>query len=223
MPLHINNAAIYVIAGGSSAGKSTLIMRLQNLNPAPNIRLGIDQIHLSIPSDKLNLSDQNKDYLIGKPHTKDGVPYFSIEHGPIIQMIDRARFQNVCNFVDQGISVFCDEVIWNLDERCEMLKGYLGYKVYMIGVRIDPELAEQRAKGRSNSKENYENNFRPQGMHRASAEATHQFTEYDIDIDATGLSREDFAKQVWQEIQALSEPTAFKTMCDRYLTTQDSN
>ena len=112
-----------IINGPCSAGKSTLIRQLQNTLPAPNIHLGIDTFHLAIPPRALELDQADANYIKAVSEFKNNKRHTTIMHGPHIQKINQARFASVKQFVESGVNVISDELLWTKKVVIQLLNG----------------------------------------------------------------------------------------------------
>ncbi len=213
----LNMARLILLVGACSAGKSSTAKALQNLMDEPNIHLGIDTFHLAIPTDKLELSKPDKDYLYPRQYQENEHTMTEIVHGDIIKRINLARYESVCCFLNHGISVVADEIFWRFDDFKVFLEKLQKYEVVMVAMRVSDAVGESRAQKRMEQSQNYQDDFRPIGMSRASNHMTHEYTRYDIDINTDNKTPDECAQLIYHELQAMTHFSAFKALCQQYL------
>ena len=202
---------LYLLNGATSTGKTSTAKDLQELLPDPNILLGIDTFHLSIPPNKCQLENPDDQYFKPVCYDINGKHFCKIEHGQYIDQIDAARFKSIVAFLNEGVHVIADEIFWRKKTVDTFLNTLKGQSVYMIGMFVDENEGERRSIARfnaSHSSEDVTSNFRPDGMSRASAFFAHQYVLYDLEIDTTFFTPQQCAEKITHFCQS-SKPHAF--------------
>ena len=201
-----------VINGPCSSGKTFTAKALQELlpNDKPNVLLGIDAFHLAIPPSKLIMGKADPLYLIAETQqTRDG-PATTIVHGSHIQTINQARFAAIRCFLHAGVNVISDELFWRDSDLQPFYAALAQQKVYLFGLNVSDEVGNQREAARSahSSEQDAGENYRPQGMYRAS-KITHSLLEYDLMIDSGNKTPEECARILAQWIDEHPQPKKF--------------
>ena len=202
---------LYLINGATSTGKTSTARALQNKLANPNVLLGIDTFHLSIPPNKCQLSHPDPNYFKPVRYEKLGKSFCKIAHGKYIDQIDAARFTSIGVFLKQNIHVVSDEVFWRKETVATFIETLAGHCVYMVGLLVDDEVGEARSLQRdtlNHCNDDVATNFRPQGMSRASAFFALQFVSYDLTINTTHISPEQCAQQI-VDFTRSNPPVAF--------------
>ena len=202
-----------IINGPCSAGKSTLIHQLQNHLPDPNIHLGIDTFHLAIPPRALEIGQPNPDYLLAESSDRQGKPYTVIKHGRHIKKINQARFASVKKFVQHGVNVISDELLWTQNDVRDLVNGLAGIRVYLMGLFVSEEVGTHREQIRFNqTSTNAQDNYRPEGMSRASSELVHNHMIYDLTLNNDNTDTSDNIESIRHFIMTTPQPDAFNKL-----------
>jgi chloramphenicol 3-O phosphotransferase len=112
---------LIILNGGSSAGKTTLGKALQDLFDENYLLLGIDTFWLALPPKQLDLERVEPHYTC-KSHFENGLEYFEITPGPILDRLMHGRYLSVAQFLDLGFNVIADDVIWKREWWIDALK-----------------------------------------------------------------------------------------------------
>ena len=204
-----------VINGPCSSGKTSTAKALQELLPddKPNILLGIDAFHLAIPPSKLIMGKADPRYLLADTQqTRDG-PATTIVHGLHIQTINQARFAAIRCFLQAGVNVISDELFWRESDLQPFYRALAQQKVYLFGLNVSDKVGNQRETARSahSSEQDAGDNYRPQGMYRAST-ITHSLLEYDLMIDSSNKTPEECARTLAQWVSTHPQPRTFNSL-----------
>lgn len=195
---------LYILNGGSSAGKSSLARAFQEQLKRPSIHLGIDHFWCSLPPSQLDLHQVDPSYYRWRVSREKGLDYFEIIPGKILNLAMAARYPAIRSYLDVGFHVVADEVLWRREWLIDALKALEDYRVYLIGVHVSDEEGARRESMRGD---------RHSGWNRGSARVAHRnCPKYDYEIDTTIKSPEECAKELVQEIEAGLKPRAFEQL-----------
>src|SRR6266542_2662389 len=103
---------LLLLNGGSSAGKTSLALALQDLLPEPYVLLGIDIFWMALPPRQLDLDAVDPEYYCWHLETHEGKKHFVIEPGPILDRLIYARYRATAAYLEAGLNVVADEVLW---------------------------------------------------------------------------------------------------------------
>jgi chloramphenicol 3-O phosphotransferase len=200
---------LIVLNGGSSSGKTSLAQAFQELVPECWMHLGIDLFWYAIPQSQLDMQRVRPEY-----HTwdvvveADGREWFSLTPGPLLEKAMHARYLATRVYLDEGINVIADDLIWTRDWLVDFLRIFEGYEVWLVGVHVADEEGARREAERGN---------RLAGVNRGSARAAHADTEYDFEIDTTDALLPELARELYERYQTCRHPGAFDRLCKRFL------
>lgn len=195
---------LVVLNGGSSAGKTSLAHALQDQFEEPYLLLGIDAFWFSIPPRQLDLDRVEPRYYTWRVYEENGKEYFEIVPGPILDQVMAGRYRAIRAYLDLGLNVIADEVLW----KCQWLEDALrlldGYEVYLIGVEVSDSEGARREHDRGD---------RHEGWNRGSARAAHRNCgRYDLEVDTTSLSPAAAANKIKDMLESGTPPTAFAAL-----------
>jgi chloramphenicol 3-O phosphotransferase len=200
---------LIILNGASSAGKTSLAQAFQELAPECWMHLGIDTFWYAIPQSQLDMQRVRPEY-----HTwdvvveDDGLEWFSLTPGPLLEKAMHARYLAIRVYLDEGINVIADDLIWTRDWLIDFLRIYQGYQVWLVGVHVSDEEGARREVQRGN---------RIAGASRGSARAAHAHLEYDFDIDTTDGLMPELARELHARYHACPQPGAFDQLRSRFL------
>lgn len=195
--------------GGSSSGKTTMAKALQEILPEPHMLLGIDLFWFTMPPKQIDLSTVDPEYYTWVEEQHDGAePFFRIVPGPILDQMMYARYRAMVAYLDAGMNVVADEVLWKRDWLEECLRVLNGYDVFYFGVYCDDRVLNHREIMRGD---------RMHGWGRGSQFYTHKDAIYDMTVDTSVVSSNDCAEKIKAAIEAGLKPTAFEAMRARLL------
>ncbi|GAB3032198.1 hypothetical protein MBOU_12670 [Mycobacterium bourgelatii] len=123
-------------------------------------------------------------------------------------LVAMAGFVYIRAFLDEGINVIADDLIWTRDWLLDLLRVFTGYQVWLVGVHVSDEEGARREAARGN---------RLAGVNRGSARAAHAHTEYDFEIDTTDVPMPELARQLHDRYESCRQPAAFARLSSRYL------
>jgi chloramphenicol 3-O phosphotransferase len=119
----------------------------------------------------------------------------------------RARYRAIKVYLDEGINIVSDDLIWTRDWLVDFLQVFDGYEVWVVGVHVSDEEGARRETERGD---------RLTGANRGSARAAHADMEYDFEIDTTGLTLPELAQALLERYQSCSQPAAFGRLHKRF-------
>jgi chloramphenicol 3-O phosphotransferase len=157
---------VIVLNGGSSSGKSSLAVALQEALPEPWLRLSVDMLIEALPS---RMSNGGPGISFGD----DGEVGLSAE----FTRLEVAWMRGVAAMARAGAPVIVEDGFLSGPPAQERWRSALGQlPVFWVGVRCDAEVATKREQARGD---------RAPGMARRQAETVHQGIVYDLEVDTT--------------------------------------
>ncbi|KAA1248775.1 hypothetical protein F0Q45_18830 [Mycobacterium simiae] len=200
---------LIILNGGSSAGKTSLALAFQDLADECWMHLGIDLFWMAQPPEQLDLARVRPEYYTWDSVVDDdGLEWFTVHPGPLLDRAMYARYHAIRTYLDNGMNVIADDVIWKREWLIDALQIFQGYAVWMVGVHVSDEEGARREQERGN---------RYPGWNRGSARAAHADAEYDFELDTTATPVPALARQLYQRYQSCREPTAFNRLHKRFL------
>lgn len=170
---------VIVLNGGSSSGKSSIALRLQELLPDPWLHLGADTMVEALPP-SLRTGGEG----IGGLEDGDG----TVEVGPVFATLDAAWTLGVAAMARAGARIVVDEVfLGGAASQARWRSALEGLDVLWVGVRCDPAVAAKREAARGD---------RAAGMAAAQASLVHEGVTYDLVVDTSRASVDDCARLV---------------------------
>jgi len=203
-----DQCTLIVLNGGSSAGKTSLGRALQEVMAQTYLLLGIDTFWLSLPPKQLDLNRVEPQYYSWDTTTEEGLEYFRITPGPILDKTMLGRYLAIEQFLKLGFNVVADDVIWKRDWLLDALRIFAPYRVYMVGVFVSDEEGARREIQRGD---------RHAGWDRGSARYAHHDATYDLKIDTTFESPDQAAREIKAALDAGLKPGAFVEMRRKFL------
>jgi chloramphenicol 3-O phosphotransferase len=198
---------LIILNGGSSAGKTSLAKALQGLFEETYLLLGIDAFWFSLPPRQLDLDQVDPEYYSWRVDHHDGRDFFEIIPGPILDRAMLGRYRAIRVYLDLGLNVIADDVVWKRDWLIDTLKVLQDYRVFFIGVHVSDEEGARREQVRGD---------RHIGWNRGSARAAHREAVYDLEVDTSAATPEACAHQIKQALDGGLEPAAFATLRGRF-------
>lgn len=200
---------LIILNGGSSAGKTSLAMAFQDLAAECWMHLGIDLFWFALPPAQLDLNRVRPEYYTWDSLVEDdGLDWFTVHPGPLLDQAMHARYHAIRAYLDNGMNVIADEVIWKREWLVDALRIFEGCRVWMVGVHVSDEEGARREQERGN---------RYPGWNRGSARAAHADAEYDFELDTTATPVQVLARDLHERYRACREPTAFTRLHKRFL------
>jgi chloramphenicol 3-O phosphotransferase len=204
---HMDRGTLVILNGGSSAGKTTLGKALQETMDQCYLLLGIDVFWFSLPPRQLDLNQVEPDYYSWDVTTENGLEYFRVTPGPILDKAMRGRYLAIRQFLDLGFNVVADDVIWKREWLLEALDIFEGYRVYFVGVFVSDTEGARREMSRGD---------RHAGWDRGSARYAHHDATYDFSVDTTDQGPFQCALEIKRALANDARPKAFDEMRRRF-------
>lgn len=204
----MKKGTLIILNGGSSAGKTSLGRALQDLYDEPFLLLGIDAFWFSIPPKQLDLEHVEPRYYTCKSHFENGLEYFEITPGPVLDRVMRARYEAIAKFLDAGFHVIADDVVWKREWLLDALEIFLGYRVFFVGVYVSDAEGARRETVRGD---------RHPGWDRGSARFTHRDAIYDLTVDTTAETPGAIALRIKDALESGIAPSGFDQLRAKFL------
>lgn len=202
------NGKFIVLNGGSSAGKSSIAKEFQELAPECWMHLGIDVFWYAIPPSQIDLERVRPEYYSWEVAVDDeGLESLSLTPGPLLEKAMHARYVAIKAFLDEGLNVIADDLIWTREWLVDLLTIFHGYQVWLVGVHVSDEEGARREGPRDH---------RIAGANRGSARAAHADLEYDVELDTTGTPVTELARRLLADLEACPNPQAFWRLRKRF-------
>jgi len=199
---------LIVLNGGSSSGKTSVARAFQELVPECWMHLGIDVFWYGIPQSQLDLAQVRPEYYTWDVVEADGLPWLSLTPGPLLDKAMRARYLAIRAFLEEGINVVTDDLIWKRDWLVDFLRIFEGYQVWLVGIHVSDDEGTRRES---------ERDLRVAGSNRGSARAAHTDAEYDFELDTTGIPVPTLARKLLDWFRSCPHPEAFDRLRKRPL------
>lgn len=195
---------VIIINGGSSAGKTTMALEFQDLMDEPWFLLGIDMFWFTMPPKEIDLERVSpKFYEWCSETTPEGLPYFRILPGELLNECMLARYKAMAAYLERGLNVIADEVLWSRDWLLESLRVLRPFDCYYVGVHCSDEELRRREIQRSD---------RYLGWARGSHLYAHKDAIYDLNIDNTEKTPLECALAIQHLVETNKKPAAANTM-----------
>jgi chloramphenicol 3-O phosphotransferase len=137
--------------------------------------------------------------------TRGGKKHFVVEPGEVLDRAMYARYRATAAYLDAGLNVIADEVLWKPEWLADALRVFEPYTVYFVAVRVEDAEGARRERERGD---------RHAGWNRGSAWHAHKNARgvYDLEIDTTHDSPAECARKVKGALDAGLAPSAFATL-----------
>lgn len=188
-----------ILNGGSSAGKTSLGKELQKQLPEPYLLMGIDLFWFTMPDKQINLQTVEPAYYRWVEERSEDLPHLRILPGPILDRMMVARYRAIAAYLDAGLNVVADDVVWKRLWLEECLRALRPYTTWFVGVYCDDRTLAHREIMRGD---------RLTGWARGSQLYAHKDTIYDITIDTSVHGPEHHARKIAAAVMGGQSPTA---------------
>ncbi len=203
----MSKGTLIILNGGSSAGKTTLGKALQDTMDECYLLLGIDVFWFSLPPRQLDLDRVDPEYYSWDVSIENGLEYFRVTPGPILDRVMEGRYLGIRQFLDLGFNVVADDVIWKREWLLQALQLFEDYRVYFVGVFVSDAEGARRETARGD---------RHAGWDRGSARFAHHDAIYDMTVDTTDHDPEQCALEIKRALADNARPKAFAKMRRRF-------
>jgi chloramphenicol 3-O phosphotransferase len=163
---------------------------------------------LAPPPRELDLERVAPEYYSWDVHLENGLEYFRIRPGPILDRLMLGRTRAIAQFLELGLNVVADDVIWKREWLLDALRIFAPYRVYFVGVFVSDEEGARREQLRGD---------RHGGWDRGSARYAHHDARYDLRIDTTHQTPWGCAEEIKHALHRGLAQSAFEEMRWRYL------
>jgi chloramphenicol 3-O phosphotransferase len=173
------------------------------------MHLGIDAFWYGIPPSQLDLQQVRPEYYSWDVTvTADGLPWLSLTPGPLLDKAMRARYLAIRAFLEEGVNVVTDDLIWKRDWLVDLLRIFEGFEVWLVGIHVSDEEGARRESARD---------LRVAGSNRGSTRAAHADAEYDFELDTTDIPVPTLARELHDSYLSYPRPAAFERLRKRFL------
>ena len=138
---------------------------------------------------------------------ENGLEYFRVTPGPILDRVMEGRYLGIRQFLDLGFNVVADDVIWKREWLLQALQLFEDYRVYFVGVFVSDAEGARRETARGD---------RHAGWDRGSARFAHHDAIYDMTVDTTDHDPEQCALEIKRALADNARPKAFAEMRRRF-------
>lgn len=192
---------IIFLNGTSSAGKTSIIPKLQNRLKKPYMHVGIDHFFFMFPPDYImNGSESHLGYCFNNFQDDDG-PKISISKGIYAEKMGKVKLTSIQALLDQKFNLIIDEVLFAEEDFQDYLTLLKDYKVFFIAIKPSIECVVDREKMRNN---------RVLGLARGLYQNVYENKVYDLVVDNSFLTPDECAEEIVRYIQSNPTPKAFQ-------------
>lgn len=193
---------IIFLNGTSSAGKSSIAIKLLEQLHDPFLRVGFDW-YVDILNPKFLIDGENADQGYKFIYSKDDKGLLTtIKRGPLAVKLDCVAHKAMKFFLDNKFNLIIDEVLFDEDSFKDYLSVFQNCCVYFIAIKPRIEVAEYREIARGD---------RVQGLARGLYHVVYTNKIYDLEIDSSELSPEESTRIIMDFMKLNPHPTAFQS------------
>jgi len=196
---------IILLNGASSAGKTSILLALQQVLDTPYLDAGIDKFLWMLPKPYLDVPLWH-DVFEYSWHENGDTRELSIQAGPLGHKLMSGMHQAIAALSQAGNNVIADHVLIERQWVQECACLFADLPALFVGVHCPLEVLEQRERERSD---------RTLGQARAYFRTVHAHGIYDLDVDTSRFSPVECALQIKQRLQDGPPPQAFKMLRER--------
>jgi len=139
---------IILLNGSSSAGKTTLALKIQQLSDEPFHHMALDQFRDGLAGKYRGLNspatDQGSRGLNVVPIKKDGAWVTDVQFGDLGERTLKGMRRAIAAFATAGNNVVVDDLLFKPSYLYDYLKVLADYDVWFIGIRCSLEVVNQR-------------------------------------------------------------------------------
>ena len=166
---------ILLLNGTSSAGKTSIAVRLQRILPEPYLLFGADVLGAICPP-AYNGGDQEAAGVSFVSLPDAAAPTTAMVAGPYLQLLIAGFHRAVATLAQQGLGVIVDHSLHERRWLEDCLAVWRELPVLFVGIRCPLSLVEQRERERGD---------RVIGLARWQFERVHAHGAYDLDVDTS--------------------------------------
>jgi len=196
---------IILLNGASSAGKTSILVALQQILDMPYLDAGIDKFLWMLPKRYLDVPLWHDVFEYAWREQGDTRELF-IQAGPLGHRLMSGMHHAIAIMSQAGNNIIADHVLierqWVLECACL----FADLPALFVGVHCPLEILEQRERERSD---------RTLGQARAYFRTVHAHGIYDLEVDTSRFSPVECALQIKQRLQDGPPPQAFKMLRER--------
>lgn len=196
---------IILLNGASSAGKTSILLALQQVLDTPHLDAGIDKFLWMLPKRYLDVPLWHGVFEYTwreQGNTKEP----SIQAGPLGNRLMSGMHQAIAALSQAGNNVIADHVLIERQWIQECADLFADLPAMFVGVHCPLEVLEQRERERGD---------RTLGQARAYFRKVHAHGIYDLHVDTSRSSPVECALQIKQRLQDGIPPRAFKMLRER--------
>ena len=182
-------ARIVVLNGVSSAGKSALAAKMQELSTEDWLHVSMDTFISMVPIGRETAAEW---FVVEDKTTERQSPLVSITNGPLGAKLLTAMRCFVAAAADQGLDMIVDEVC-TASEIEDYRARLTGHDLRIVKVAVDPLMAQRREKSRGD---------RRIGIAREQEARIHEGIAYDCEIENRDGALEENARFFEEQIRA---------------------
>jgi chloramphenicol 3-O phosphotransferase len=190
------SGTIIFLNGTSSSGKTTLLKELQQKLDSPFLELGLDKFIWMLPRRYLEQPLWNE--VLGKADTA----------GQMGHQLVHAMHQAIHAAAKTGLNILADHVLVEPDWVRDCAALFHNSNAYMVGVRCDLTILEEREKSRKD---------RTLGQARLQFEKVHTHGIYDLEVDSGYHSAEENVQQIIKFLNTGAPPRAFIKLNEMFI------
>jgi chloramphenicol 3-O phosphotransferase len=208
------SAAIILLNGASSAGKSSIALKLQQQLDEPFLHVGLDHFLSMLPSRYFGrepgLNDPANEGFRWNVKRNGQERWVEITAGPIGHQLARGAHRAIAGLASAGNHLIVDEVLLYQEWLIDYLGLLQGVSVLFVGVHCPLPILEQRERKR-------ERGYRMIGQARGQYELVHRHRLYDLVVDTSLASPEECAERIKRHLQEETAPHAFDQLRTVYV------
>lgn len=163
-------ARIVVLNGTSSAGKSSLARKFQEIAPDPWLHIPLDKFISMLPNGREHDPEW---FVVSRSRDENGHPLTSITNGPRGALLLGEMRAFVAGVANRGMDIIVDDVCTALD-ILDYRERLSRHALMVVKVDADIDTIVRREKERGN---------REPGLARCQAQTLHDGIEYDLVIE----------------------------------------
>ena len=185
------SGSIIFLNGTSSAGKTTLSHKLQEMLEEPYVHMALDQFRDGLPDKYRGLNSPpgttGSRGLNVVPVIDGETAYTSIQFGEDGKKMLRGMRRAIAAMVNSGNNVIIDDIILSCEFLDDYVEVFSGLKVIFVGVHCPLSMIDKREAARPG---------RFPGTAAGHFEVCHAHGDYDIEVDTSIDQPQQCAEQV---------------------------